>query len=149
MKPGIYFTWSELTSSSTATREGIDNHPTPEHAENLRRLCAEVLDPLRTFLGRPVRITSGYRSLELNKKIGGSTTSRHCSGLAADIKVSGMDAVDIARTVHRMGLPIDQCIWYSPERGGHVHLGLVAEPKTPRGMYLYAPPGSGYNAWKP
>lgn len=79
------FTLRELTKSDTADRLGIANQPTPEHLENLKRLCEFVLQPTRDAIG-PIKVTSGYRGPELNTKIGGSKTSDHMTGCAADIE---------------------------------------------------------------
>lgn len=80
-----YFTIKELTKSSTAEAKGIDNTPTPEVERNLTALVDNVLDPLRTIYGKPITVNSGYRCPELNKDVGGSATSDHVKGFAADI----------------------------------------------------------------
>lgn len=80
-----YFTIKELTKSSTAESKGIDNTPTPEVERNLTALVENVLDPLRTIYGKPITVNSGYRCPELNKAVGGSATSDHVKGFAADI----------------------------------------------------------------
>jgi zinc D-Ala-D-Ala carboxypeptidase len=85
MQISEHFTLAELTRSQTAQRKGIGNMPTPEHVQNLELLCKEVLEPLRKLYGKPIRISSGYRSAALNKAVGGSAASHHCSGMAVDI----------------------------------------------------------------
>lgn len=80
-----YFTIKELTKSSTAEAKGIDNTPTPEVKRNLTALVENVLDPLREIYGKPITVNSGYRCQELNKAVGGSKTSDHVKGFAADI----------------------------------------------------------------
>ena len=85
MQISEHFTLAELTRSQTAQRKGIGNMPTPEHVQNLELLCKEVLEPLRKLYGKPIRISSGYRSAALNKLVGGSAASHHCSGMAVDI----------------------------------------------------------------
>lgn len=80
-----YFTIKELTKSSTAESKGIYNTPTPEVERNLTALVENVLDPLRTIYGKPITVNSGYRCPELNKAVGGSATSDHVKGFAADI----------------------------------------------------------------
>lgn len=80
-----YFTIEELTRSTTATAKGIDNTPTPEIKANLERLVEKVLDPLREKYGKPITVNSGYRCPELNKAVGGSKTSDHVKGFAADL----------------------------------------------------------------
>lgn len=86
---GKHFKLKEFTRSQTALRKGIDNTPTNEIVVRLKRLCEYVLDPLREALG-PVSISSGYRSPALNRAVGGSNSSQHMFGMAADINVSGV-----------------------------------------------------------
>ena len=81
-----HFKLREFTESATAMKHGIDNRPTPEVVENLRRLCTHTLEPL----GLPIIITSGYRTKELNEIIvHASRKSQHMEGRAADFVVSG------------------------------------------------------------
>ena len=83
-----HFTLLEFTESATARKHGIDNIPTPEVVENLRRLCQSTLEPLREALGLPVIITSGYRCKALNDIIAHhSHRSQHLKGQAADFYV--------------------------------------------------------------
>lgn len=79
------FTVEELTHSDTAERLGIDNTPDLDSLENLQFLVDNVLQPLRDMYGRPIVVNSGYRSPKLNKAVGGSKTSQHMTGQAADI----------------------------------------------------------------
>jgi len=95
MKLSAHFSLNELTKSDTATRHDIDNTPTMQVIENLQDLVDNVLQPLREKFG-PVIVTSGYRSPAVNTKIGGSTTSDHCHGYAADFEVLGMDNRELA-----------------------------------------------------
>lgn len=75
---------SEVIKSNTAIKRGIDNTPTPEHLENLKVLAENVFQPVRDALGT-ISVSSGYRSKDLNRAIGGSKTSQHCSGEALDL----------------------------------------------------------------
>mgnify|MGYP001193314157 FL=1 len=79
------FVLSEITRSNTAKRLGIDNEPTKKDLENIQRLITNLLQPIRNHLG-PIRISSGYRSKELNRAIGGSNKSQHSKGEALDIQ---------------------------------------------------------------
>lgn len=79
------FTVEELTHSDTAERLGIDNTPNADTLENLQFLVDNVLQPLRDIYGRPIVVNSGYRCPKLNKAVGGSKTSQHMTGQAADI----------------------------------------------------------------
>lgn len=80
-----YFTIPEMIASSTAKAKGISNEPLIEHKVKLTTLINKVLDPLREAYGKPIIVTSGYRSPLLNKAVGGVATSQHCKGEAADI----------------------------------------------------------------
>jgi hypothetical protein len=82
---------AEVTRSETAKRRGISNMPTPEHIENFKKLAVNIFQPIREHFGKPILISSGYRSAELNKAIGGSLSSQHCSGEAIDIDMDGTD----------------------------------------------------------
>jgi len=89
------YTLEDLTKSSTALRFGINNHPTSlVEIDNLTALCTNVLERVWDKFGKP-RIESGFRSPELNKKIGGAKNSQHMSGEAADIEVDGLSNLDI------------------------------------------------------
>lgn len=108
MKITKNFTLEEMTHSDTALRLRIDNQPDEEAQYALLALCENVLQPLRDRLGKPITINSGYRSIELNKSVGGSGTSQHCKGEAADL--SG-DIKGIFTTLIDSSLPFDQLIW--------------------------------------
>jgi uncharacterized protein YcbK (DUF882 family) len=145
MRLSQHFNLHEFTRSAKAEELGIDNAPTPAHAEALRLLCLHVLEPLRAHLGRPVSITSGYRSPALNNAVGGSTKSQHTKGEAADIKVRGIPAEELARIIATLALPVDQCIWYAPDNGGQVHVSYRA---VGRREFLHSPRKGVYvKAW--
>ena len=80
-----YFTISELTSSATAQREGIDNRPNKCAYQLLHVLVEQLLDPIREAWGAPIVVSSGYRCKELNALVGGAQYSHHILGCAADI----------------------------------------------------------------
>lgn len=82
-----HFKLSEFTKSPTATARHIDNTPNDEQVKNLRALCENVLEPLRQHFNCPIIIGSGYRCPTLNKAVGGSPTSQHMTGEAADIHI--------------------------------------------------------------
>jgi hypothetical protein len=95
------FSLKELTKSDTATRLGIDNTPNQETIDNLKMLCEKVLQPVREHFGKSVTVNSGYRSPELNSSpaVGGSKTSDHCKGMAADIEIAGVANADLAQWI--------------------------------------------------
>lgn len=109
MKLSENFSLQEMTFSPSAIRKGIANKPTDEHIENLRILCEKVLQPIRDKMACTINVSSGYRAPALNALIGGSRTSQHCFGQAADLQVEGRN--------HEMfnfikdNLEFDQVIW--------------------------------------
>ena len=112
-----YFTIKELTRAMTATRYGIDNTPPASAVKALHDLVDNVLDPLREAWGGPIRVNSGYRCPELNKLVGGTPTSQHQRGEAADITVGSRSANRrLLALIKQLNLPVDQCI---DEQGCH------------------------------
>ena len=113
MKLSKNFDLDEFRKSVTAIRNGIDNEPTKEHIYNIQLLVKFVLQPLRDALGKPIKITSGYRSENLNKLIKGSSRSQHCKGMAADLQFKldwVMNNKAIWDKVIELSLPFDQMI---------------------------------------
>lgn len=86
-----YFSIEELTYSSTANYRGIQNKPSTEEEANLRNLVEDVLDKIRDRYGKPIRVNSGFRNAALNSAVGGSKTSQHMMGEAADITTGTRD----------------------------------------------------------
>jgi hypothetical protein len=93
------FSLKELTKSDTATRLGIDNTPDDETIDNLKMLCEKVLQPVRDHFGKSVTVNSGFRSSETNQATGGSKTSDHVKGQAADIEIAGIANADLAQWI--------------------------------------------------
>ena len=93
------FTLKELTKSDTATRLGLDNTPDEQALENLKTLCEKVLQPVREHFDKSVSVNSAYRSPESNAAVGGSKTSDHCKGMAADIEIVGVANADLAQWI--------------------------------------------------
>lgn len=86
-----YFTIQEMTKSTTATLKGIDNTPPPDVKVKLTTLMNNCLDPIREMWGRPITVNSGFRCPTLNKAVGGSPSSQHMKGEAADITTGSKD----------------------------------------------------------
>ena len=84
------FTLAELTKSEAALRKGLDNTPSLTVIDNLQALVDNVLQPVREHFKLAVKVNSGYRSPEINEAVGGSKTSDHCKGMAADIEIPGV-----------------------------------------------------------
>jgi hypothetical protein len=93
------FSLHELTKSETALRMGYDNTPGEAETEALRLLCEKVLQPVRDHYGKGVKVNSAYRSPESNAAVGGSKTSDHCKGMAADIEIPGVANAELAQWI--------------------------------------------------
>lgn len=89
MKLSEHLELAEVIRSESAKRRGISNMPTEQHIANLKKLAENIFEPIRANFRQPIRISSGYRSKELNDAIGGSLTSQHCQGEAIDIDMDG------------------------------------------------------------
>jgi uncharacterized protein YcbK (DUF882 family) len=90
------FTLSEMVKSETALRHDMDNTPGEAEIASLRLLCEKILQPVREHYGKGVKVNSGFRHSEVNAKVGGSKTSDHCKGQAADIEIPGVANADLA-----------------------------------------------------
>lgn len=107
-----YFTIPELTYSHTAQNRAINNTPDRTARRNLEALADNILDPLRAVWGKPIVVTSGYRSDALNRAVGGSAASQHTQGRAADITAGTRVAnAQLFHLIKRLRLPYDQLIW--------------------------------------
>jgi hypothetical protein len=112
MKLSEHLDLSEVIRSDSAKRNGISNMPTKEHIANFMLLAEKIFEPVREHFGVPIRISSGYRSKELNEKIGGSSTSQHCKGQAIDIDMDGTSLTNKQVFDYiKDNLPFDQLIW--------------------------------------
>lgn len=112
MQLSKHLSLAEVTRSESAKRNGISNQPTAEHLNNFKLLAEKVFEPIREHFKVPIHISSGYRSLALNKKIGGSSSSQHCSGEAIDIDMDGTSITN--KQVFdfiKQHLEFDQLIW--------------------------------------
>jgi hypothetical protein len=93
------FSLHEMCKSETAMRMGLENSPDDEATENLRLLCENVLQPVRDHYGKGVKVNSAYRSPESTAAVGGSKTSDHCKGMAADIEIPGVANAELAQWI--------------------------------------------------
>ena len=132
------FSLQELIKSDTAIRKGIDNNPNADQIEKLKRLCENVLQPVRDHFGR-VKVTSGFRSPELCLAIGSSVNSQHAKAEAVDFEVLGVDNAEVADWVYK-NIQTDQLIleYYTPgePNSGWIHASWVEF--NPRAQYLRA-----------
>ena len=101
-----HVTLKEFQASGLATLRNINNEMNESQIASAKLLCENVFEPLRLYLNTPIKINSGYRSGQLNKKIGGSTTSQHCKGEAMDLQI-GAKGFNFIKD----RLDFDQLIW--------------------------------------
>ena len=152
MKLTNNFSLAEMTKSQTATRKGIDNKPSTEHVENLIHLAETVLQPVRDHFGKPVAISSGYRSPALCEAIGSSAKSQHAKGEAADFEINGVDNKELATWITK-NCEFDQLIleFYDgiDPNSGWVHCSTKREPETVRKQVLQAKKIEGRTAYEP
>jgi len=141
----------ELTKSESATRFGISNEPTEEALSNLQKLATHILQPVRDHFGKPLIITSGYRSPELCVKIGSTTTSQHTKGQASDFEIGGIANKDLSDWIHQ-NLDYDQLIleFWKPEdpNSGWVHCSYKGQGLN-RKQYLRAITENGKTKYEP
>lgn len=133
------FTLEELTWSDTANKYHINNTPSEEIINKLKNLATEVLQPIRDVYNKPIKISSGYRCPELNKKIGGVRNSQHVLGEAADLVVGSIkDNLELFNLIKKMvqenkitvGQLINEC------KGKWIHVSLPRIDK-PNNQILY------------
>lgn len=121
-----YFSYSEFFKSDAAEKHQVSNIPDDAQLSqvlgNIEALVLNVLDPLRAIIGRPVIITSGYRSRQVNELVGGSKTSQHLTGKAADIHVQGYtpQQMDVVYRTIQMDYDFDQLIYYPSKNIIHI-----------------------------
>ena len=114
MKLSEHLDLSEVIRSESAKRNGISNMPIEKHIANFKLLAEKVFEPLRNYFRCPIHISSGYRSVELNRAVKGSATSQHCTGEAIDIDMDGTPNGVTNKMVFNYikdNLEFDQLIW--------------------------------------
>lgn len=150
MKLTNNFTLEELTKSETALRRGLDNTPTVEVVENLKVLAEKVLQPVRDHFAKGVKVNSGYRAPEVNAAVGGSKTSDHCLGMAADIEIPGLPNAELAEWIEA-NLEYTQLILEFYTQGvpdsGWVHVSY--DPKNLKKQSLTAVKREGKTVYLP
>tara|TARA_R100001443_G_scaffold77376_1_gene84593 strand:- start:917 stop:1387 length:471 start_codon:yes stop_codon:yes gene_type:complete len=143
------FSLQELIKSDTAIRKGIDNNPNADQIEKLKALCENILQPVRDHFGR-VKVTSGFRSVQLCQAIGSSANSQHAKSEAADFECVGVDNAELADWIHK-NLEYDQLIleFYTPSEpnSGWIHCSYIPEGR--RASYLWAYKSEGKTKYKP
>ena len=149
MQLSKHFDLSEFLKTSHAElmprqEEGVKNF-----IPSLKTLCLYILEPLRNYIGKPMIITSGFRSKELNSAVGGSITSQHCAGQAADFQIAGMTPEEILKlfldrkiTIH-FGPLIKEII--GAKAWTHISLGYPFRLNKPVCQILTTDDGVTYN----
>jgi len=130
-----HISYKEATYSRTATRLDINNEPNDEQMDNMCLVAEEVFEPLRIWVGGPIKINSFFRSPELNKAIGGSSKSQHCHGQAIDLddtfgRATNAEMYEFIKEY----LDFDQMIWEfgDDDNPDWVHISYVSEEKNRR-----------------
>lgn len=129
MRLSHHFSLAEFERNS----RGIENKAPARAIDNLTTLCKFLLEPLRELVGKPIQITSGYRSPSLNALVGGTPTSQHSTGQACDINVSGMQKTDLFKLVVA-NLDFDQCIMEYDSNC--LHLSYTGAEKNRHEIYI-------------
>jgi len=152
MKLSANFQLSELVKSQIAERKGIPNNPSPAHIDNLKALCVNVLQPIRSHFEAPVMISSGYRSPELCIAIGSKITSQHATGNAADLEIPGVDNKVLATWI-KENLEYDQLILEFYRDGepdsGWVHVSWNSEKNRSNSLRAARDEELGKTIYKP
>lgn len=149
MKLTANFSLEELTKSETALRFGMDNTPNDEELANMVALCECVLQPIRDHFGKGVKVNSGFRDPEVNAKVGGSKTSDHCKGMAADIEIPGVANAELAQWIvdnlefrqvilefYTPGIPDSGWVHVSYNPGDNKKQVLTATKQSGKTVYL-------------
>ena len=125
MQLSKHFKLAEFTKSQIAARHGLKNLPGAGEVKNLENVCYEILEPVRAKFEKPVLITSGFRSLEVNRILGSSDGSQHCKGQAVDFEIGGIPNIKVAYWI-QANCDFDQLIleYYRPDvdQSGWVHV---------------------------
>ena len=153
MKISEHLDLSELIRSESAKRNGISNMPTEAHIANLKLLAEKIFEPIRNNFRCPIHVSSGYRSKELNSKIGGATTSQHSSGEAIDLDMDGTPNGVTNKMIFDYiykNLDFDQLIWEfgTNENPDWVHVSYESTGKQ-RKQVLKAYKENGKTKYKP
>ena len=144
------FSLAELTKSETALRFDMDNAPGAVEIANLTELAGKVLQPVRDHFGKGVKVNSGFRHPDVNAKVGGSKTSDHCKGQAADLEIPGVPNAELAQWV-KDNLEFTQLIleFYTPgiPDSGWVHVSY--DPKNLKKQVMTATKQNGKTVYLP
>ena len=144
------FSLHELTKSETAMRHDMENNPGPAETANLTELAGKVLQPIRDHYQKGVKVNSGFRHPDVNAKVGGSRTSDHCRGMAADIEIPGVANAELADWIQKH-LEFTQLIleFYTPgiPDSGWVHVSY--DPNNLKKQVMTATKKDGKTVYLP
>ena len=142
---------AEVIKSNTAKRCGISNEPTIEHLENLKAIALNIFQPARDYFNNPICVTSGYRSEDLNERIGGSKTSQHSKGQALDLDAQAFGGITNKELFNYISehTSFDQLIWEfgDAKEPDWVHVSYVNDREN-RGERLVAYKKEGKTKYK-
>ena len=145
-----HISYKEGVRSNTAIRRGIDNTPNDEQLNNMETIAEEIFEPLRAYVGGPIKINSFFRCPELNTAIGGSSKSQHCKGQAIDLDDTFGRCTN-AEMYHfiKEHLDFDQMIWEfgDDDNPDWVHVSYVS-PEDNRNRCLKAYKENGKTKYK-
>jgi uncharacterized protein YcbK (DUF882 family) len=143
------FSLHELTKSETAMRHGLENAPGPVEIANLTTLAGKVLQPIRDHFAKGVHVNSGFRHPDVNAKVGGSKTSDHTKGQAADIEIPGVPNAELAQWIadnlsftqlilefYTVGIPDSGWVHVSYDPGNLKKQVMTATKKDGKTVYL-------------
>ena len=140
MKISDHITYAEAIHSNTAKRKGIDNTPSEAQVEAMRLLAEKIFEPLRKWVGGPIKVNSFFRSETLNESIGGASSSQHCKGQAMDIDDNGCHKTNAEMYAWiKDNVEFDQMIWEfgDNDNPNWVHVSYVS-PEENRNRCLKA-----------
>jgi hypothetical protein len=150
MKLTENFSLGEMIKSETARSRGLNNQPGEAEIANLKLLCEQILQPLREAYKRPIKVNSGFRAPDVNAAVGGSRTSDHCKGQAADIEIPGVPNAELAEYISKY-FDFTQLIleFYTPgiPDSGWVHVSY--DPKNLKKQVMTAMKENGKTVYKP
>ncbi|MBC8300392.1 MAG: hypothetical protein H8E55_32025 [Pelagibacterales bacterium] len=133
MKISDHITYAEAIHSNTAKRKGIDNTPSEVQVLSMKLIADKIFEPLREWVGGPIKVNSFFRSITLNEAIGGAASSQHCKGQAIDIDdVYGRKTnADMYHWI-QMNLDYDQMIWEfgTDTQPNWIHVSYVSKEEN-------------------
>lgn len=136
MRLSPHFTLAEMEASDTARRLGICNKAPSGVVKNLGYLASNLLEQIRTLVGKPIYISSGYRCERLNKAVGGSATSQHRYGQAVDIQVFGLSPKSLYAIIKNSNLQYDQLILEKTKQAEWVHVSFCKHNRNQNLIYI-------------